>query len=375
MAEMDDLKSFYGAGKLRAARLALLPVAGPEAASRCLAALKEDGVAFTEFLRSQDLLPLWHDCLQSGGLLASLPQQTENIFRQARREAAVSYLAQQVALQNLDRLFEAEGIGYAVMKGVQVRERVYSTPSARTCGDIDVLVSEEVKLTAARLLTELGYSVYISAENISHEVTFSKPPVDFDLHWNILRPGRTRVNVTRQLLERRQRVNGFWGLSESDTLFLMLTHPAFAKYVCSPNMGLSRVADFLLWIRQQQVDWSAVRFVLEQTGLNSAAWIMLSWVRILAPADEQNQIDAWRYTIRPGRMRARYLQAWLDHDLPTRWLNYPKRIQLGMTLFLHDRPADILHALRGWRRARRSASADVRSFEIALHKSLQRERY
>lgn len=370
MAEMAGLKNLCGAEKLRTARLALLPVAGPEAASRCLAALKEDGVALTEFLRSQDLLPLWHDCLQSGGLLASLPQQTENIFRQARREAAASYLAQQSALQHLDRLFEAEGISYVVMKGVQVRERVYSTPSARPCGDIDVLVSEEDKLMAARLLTKLGYSAYINAENISHEATFSRPPVDFDLHWNILRPGRTRVNVTHQLLERRQRVNGFWGLSESDTLFLMLTHPAFAKYVCSPNMGLSRVADFLLWIRHQQVDWTAVRLVLEQTGLKSAAWTMLSWFRMLASEDQQNQIDAWRGTIQPGRMRARYLQAWLDHDLPSRWLKHPKRIQFGMTLFLHDRPADILHALRGWRRARRSASADARFFETSLHNSL-----
>ena len=70
-----------------------------------------------------------------------------------------------------------------------------------------------------------------------------------------MRPGHTRIDMTEGLLARRQWSNGYWGLSDSDTVFLLLTHPAFVRYVCSPNMGLGRVADFLLWIQKRQVDW------------------------------------------------------------------------------------------------------------------------
>jgi hypothetical protein len=141
----------------------------------------------------------------------------------------------------------------------------------------------------------------------------------------------------------------------------MLTHPAFAKYVCSPNMGLARVADFLLWIGRRPVDWPAVLELLERSGLRTAAWTMLSWFRMLAPPETLELIDGWLEDLRPGVLRRAYLRQWLDRDLPSRWLDRPLLIQVGFTLALHDRPGDALHALAGLSAARQSRERDMRA--------------
>jgi hypothetical protein len=64
-------------------------------------------------------------------------------------------------------------------------------------------------------------------------------------------------------------------------------------------------------------------------------------------------------SVRPGRLRAAYLGQWLERDLPSRWLDKPYLIQFGFTLALHDRPADVMHALGGLRLARRNRLRDM----------------
>lgn len=340
-------------------RLALLPAATPIDVEGLHAALAEGGADFLEFVVGQDLGPLWHHTLQSHGLLESLPRETTEPLREARMAAAMGYLAQRAALERLDKLFEEAGIAWVAMKGSHVRECAYPDPALRPASDIDLLIAPADRRRAARVLIDAGYTVHAEPANISHEATFSLGFVDVDLHWHMLRPGRTRVDLTAELLARRQRVNGVWGLSDADTVFLMLTHPAFAKYVCSPNMGLARVADFFLWIRERPVAWPAVLGLLERAGLKTAAWTMLTWFRMLAPADAHATLDGWIESVRPGRLRVAYLRQWLARDLPTRWLDRPFLIQWGFTLPLHDRPGDVLHALAGLHEARRNRARDI----------------
>lgn len=58
--------------------------------------------------------------------------------------------------------------------------------------------------------------------------------------------------------------------------------------------------------------------------------------------------------------QAAYLRQWLERDLPTRRLERPLLIQFGFTLPLHDRPGDMLHALRGLREAKQNRQRDLR---------------
>lgn len=345
--------------RLKNDRLALLPAAAHADPAACVAALAEGGADFLGFVLALDLGALWHYTLQSAGLLETLPADSVDALHQARVSAAMGYLAQRVAVDRLDRLFEAEGIAYVVMKGVHVRECVYPDPALRPASDIDILISPSDRRRAAQALAGAGYTVHANPANISHEASFSQGAVDIDLHWHMLRPSRTRVDLTAGLLARRQRTGSQWGLSDSDTLFLMLTHPAFAKYVCSPNMGLGRVADFLLWIQKRPVDWAAVLKLLDTAGLKTAAWTMLSWFRMLATPDVQAALDAWIDTLSPGRLRAAYLGRWLEHDLPSRWLDKAFLIQFGFTLALHDRPGDVMRALSGLLQARRNQTRDM----------------
>jgi hypothetical protein len=347
------------APRLKNERLALLPAVGDVDPSRCHAAIAGGGSRLLDLILAKDLGPLWHDRLHSNSLLESLPSDTIDALRKAHISAAKGYLAQRAALDRLDRLFEAEGVAYVAIKGAHVRECVYPDPALRPASDIDILILPSDRRRAARALLDAGYSAHPELANVSHEATFSHHPVDIDLHWSILRPGRTRVDMTESLIERRQRTQRIWGLSDSDTLFLMLTHPAFAKYVCSPNMGLVRVADFLLWINRRPVDWPRVLQLLDRAGLKTAAWTMLSWFRMLVPEEVRATIDGWIDTVRPHRLRAAYLAAWLAHDLPSLWLGYPFLIQVGFTLPLHDRPGDALRALLGLHRSRRNRRRDV----------------
>lgn len=322
--------------------------------------LEEGGRELVDLVLAQDLGSLWHHHLQAGGVLDSLPADWIEELRRARVSAAVGYLAQRTALGGLDNLFAVEGIPYVVMKGGQVRECVYPDPALRPASDIDILISPADRRRASQVLVDAGYAAHVKQISISHEATFSRGAVDIDVHWNILRPGRTRTDLTAELLRQRQRLDGFWGLSDEDVLFLMLTHPAFSKYVCSPKMGLGRVADFLLWVQKRDADWPTVLLRLEQAGLKTAAWVMLSWFRTLATPEIGGRLDAWIGTVRPGRLRAAYLSQWLQRDLPSRWLERMFLIRFGFTLPLHDRLGDMLRALTGLQQARRHQLRDAR---------------
>jgi hypothetical protein len=162
--------------------------------------------------------------------------------------------------------------------------------------------------------------------------------------------------MTQALLKRRQRLNEFWGLDDSDAIFLMLVHPAFAKYVCC--MASVNVVDFALWLRKRPVDWDKVAHRLTNAGLKTAAWTVLTWIHMLLKSENIPVPSVFMNEIRPGPFRSRYLTYWLEHNLVERWFYTPLMIQVCFTLLLHDRPSDSVHAISGLMRARRTQSSD-----------------
>ena len=275
-------------------RQALLPVAQSVAPADCCAALLGGGPAFLEFVLAQDLGPLWHHRLQAAGLLDALPVASAEALRAARQTAAAGYLAHRWALAQVDQLFSGQGIAYVVMKGVHVRECIYPDPALRPACDLDILIAPQDRRRAAQLLLDNGCTAQVLPNNVSFEASFRQGPVDIDLHWSMLRGGRTRVDMTAGFLARRTQTNGVWGLCDSDALFMMLTHPAFGKYVCSPNMGLGRVADFMQWVQQKPVDWPVVVALLEAAGLKTSSCNMPASFRILAHPHLARIPDLWR---------------------------------------------------------------------------------
>jgi putative nucleotidyltransferase-like protein len=344
------------------ARLALSPCDPSSEPSAMAGLLSRSGPEFTQFLLEFGLAPYWNAAVASEAGCAQVPASCLKGLQEARLAAAARYLAQQDAIHALDRVFESAGIRYAVMKGAAIRERIHADPSIMLANDIDVLVAPADRVAATALLAGAGFKVHLDPANISHEILLHSDSAEIDLHWNILRPGRTRMDVTAELLSRRVRVNGFWTLSDTDSTFLMLIHPVFSKYICSPHMGLARVMGFLLWLTKAQPYWPRVLEMLGRAGLKTAAWAMLGWYLALAPDSLRPFLSEWRDSVRPGLLRAAYLDLWLRHNLPSRLIGYPPAIQFGLTAFLHDHPSDALIAYRGWHRARRNRDHDANAF-------------
>src|SRR5688572_14446419 len=128
-------------------------------------------------------------------------------------------------------------------------------------------------------------------------------------------------------------------------------------------MGLHRVADIVLWLQKFNVDWPALRQQLHTSGLKTAAWTMLSLVRMLSPDRFAPAVDGPLQLLRPRRLRAAYLGSWLNQDMSARFTHLHIARLLGLSLFLHDQPGGAWRALRGWQRSRGSRAKDAGVFE------------
>ena len=327
--------------------------------AQALAALDPDEIpAFTQFLVWHKLGALWHQNLETADLLGSINRESARILRTNRIETTALYLAQRQALAEIDQLFEQNSIPYVAVKGTSIREIVYPDAALRPASDIDILVASERRLEAARVLIEAGYEFDPNPENIDWEATFSRGPISIDLHWNILRSGRTRHDTVPGLLERRKRRDFHWSLSVPDSMTMMLVHPAFTKYVTSSNMSLISVVDMLLFLGSQRVDWDTVANRLEEMGLRTAAWTVSTWFRIISPVGSLAKTDSVYARLQPGPARRAYLGFWVKNDLASHWLNHPLPIQVGFTLALHDQLSDAATAIAGWLQTRSARHRD-----------------
>ena len=335
-----------------AAPKAALLAAFQDAASADLTrALAEGGPSLEALILEQQLGPLWH-------ARTKVPP-----FAKSRADAAMFYIRQTAALRDIDDLFEQRGIRYAVFKGAGIRDLIYDDPSVRVCWDIDVLVAPDQRTAAAGALVDAGYRLRVDPMLASHEVTLTKDLVAIDLHWQLLRPGRTPPSMTSQMLERRARHGDAWTLSDADTLLVLLVHPTFSKHLSTSQMGLHRLADIALWLQKRRTEWPSLVRELDTAGLKTAAWTMLSLVRMLSPDRFTEVLDPPLRALQPNRLRAAYLRTWLTRDLSARFAHLHLARLLGFSVFLHDQPSGAWRALRGWQRSRGSREEDTSVFE------------
>jgi hypothetical protein len=335
-------------------------------------ALDDSGPEFVTFVVDHGLGPLWH------------ARTGRDEFHSSRLSAEALFLAQQHALGEIDTVLEEAEIDYAVIKGAAIRLLLNENPAIRACHDLDLLVRPEDRVRAASALVNVGFAAKPDSRSIDRELILSPGLVDVDLHWGLLREGRLRRDFTADMLDRRRQSGGLWMLNPEDSFFLLLVHPAFAKHLAGWEMGLHRVADIVVWLRTQSHDWQIVHTLLEQNGVQTAAWATLRWVQLLTSGSgvmwERLQprslaaMNKMMSELRPGRLRQAWLDRWLRNDLSERasaaahWSRL-----LGFSLFLHDTPADVLRALAGWYRAHRRRSADLEAFrkltgeQIAFH--------
>ena len=332
-------------------RTAMLAANMDVSAETLIRHLDESGPEFVPFVVDHGLGPLWHS------------RTSRDEFHESRLTAEALYLAQQRALEEIDAVLDGAGIEYTVIKGAANRELLYDNPAIRACYDLDLLVRPDNRVAAVSALTGIGFIASPKAHNIGHELVLTKDSVDVDLHWGLLREGRLRTDPTAAMLDRRQRPGDMWTLNGEDAFFLLLVHPAFAKHLAGWDMGLHRVVDIVETIRKGDYDWQTVRAALEISGVRTAAWATLRWVQLLAGTHVQVELDSMMSELCPGRLRRAWLNHWLEMDLSARTSHAHWLRLLGLSLFLHDTPRDLVRAISGRLRAQQRAAADLADFK------------
>jgi Uncharacterised nucleotidyltransferase len=348
----------------RAALAPLLPdVGATELANSCEIALETGEEQFMELLLEQDLAPLWDSCIKHHGGDLSLSESFRKAMHSARLQATGSYLLQDKALALVRQVLERAKVPHAVIKGAHTREQYYDEPALRPAVDLDVLVSNQSNRPAIAALHGAGFKLQGRPNNISHECSLVKGKINVDLHWDILRPGRTRIPMAQLLLDTRRDYGTHWGPSEEASLFMLLVHPVFTKYLTTPHATLVRQLDLVYLLHKHTPDWTVICGWLNCAGLKTAAWLSLQWLEMLtgfnAPAEVMTGLQ-------PGRTRRRYLRYWLRKNLPSRWLGLATLVQLGFTLPAHDTLPDALRAVRLAHTSRRSGSEMLAALEKEL---------
>jgi len=349
----------------RLQRLALLPTADALPINELRSTLQRlsevEQRQLLALILTQGLQFFWLEALRTLPDLSFTEAWREQLKAQCFSDTA-RYLAQKKALIELDRLFEKEQIPYAVFKGAHIREIVYANPAYRPSVDIDLLVSPSVKFRSVQALCANGYTLFPDPANISHEVSLAKDNVHLDLHWYIMRPGRTRIELTDLFLQSRQRCSYFWALDNDMTLLVMLAHPVFTKYSTAPQSLIVRLTDLRKWNSRQTIDWQRLLHLLEDTGLKTAAWITATIFSNLTGCHLPASIYE---AIRPKHPKQFLLQQWLTLNLSSKSANYPIFPKYIFTLLAHDRLSDFARLARLYLKQKKSAEAALMELQKA----------
>jgi hypothetical protein len=356
MSKRPDCYSLH-----RSALVPLLPNAPAGALIQsCEHAAASGEADFITFLVQQGLAPLWDE--QVARVDSSLPFSQEAITKlhESRLHTTGNYLLQHHSLQLARNTLDEANIPHVITKGSHTRELYYDTPALRPALDIDMLVKPEDRLDAIKAFQAQGFTFHALAENISHECNLVKGNTAIDLHWDIMRPGRTREPMVTELLDNRVDYGSHWGLSHGATLFLMLVHPVFTKYTTTPYASLVRLVDLAQLLHRHPESAEDAVPILHKAGLATAGWITLTWLDLLTDSPQARSLAE---KIEPGRVRRKYLHQWLANNLSTRLLRNPLLIQLAFTLPAHDTFKDAVRALMQTRRYRQAADATLAAMQ------------
>ncbi len=351
-------------GRYRYHKLALAPLLRqPEPFLEEISALsvpvKEDLLIF---IRRNDLGAMWCQLLRRYPRFLIFSQELLQLLERDSLELAARYLIQQHVLNTVAAIFDGKSIVYAVFKGVHVRELLYDQPSVRPAVDIDILIHSADVSKAIEALTDMGFSLEVKEQNVSHEVTLYYKNVAVDLHWHILRPVRLRMSLTDEFLARRRLYPSCAGFDVETTLFIMLVHPVFTKYSTTSMASLVRFVDLLRWVEKQPVDWENLLNVFSRYGVCTAAWIT---ARYLNKVTGMSLPDDFVRKIRPSFLKRTYLNIWIQYDLASKLMPYPVLIQIGLTLPAQDSFSDAVRFVRTLSAEKKVASEKKREILTA----------
>jgi len=300
-------------------------------------------------LVTDQLDQLFLDAASANGLVAGLPARLVEVLAARKLQVVANVIRQEHVLGEACGVLDEFGVEHVVFKGALLRTLVYTKPHLRPAVDVDILVEPGSVPRVVRLFEQRGYGVSVAAHSDTHELSVTRQGVLIDVHRSLLRPGRMRTDITREIVEARVRRGSLWGPGDAHLTVAMLVHPAITDHVTG---RLSSAMDLDLWIRGAAVPWAQAIALLRRIGLRTAAWAMLAWTQALfaTPVPE----TVWR-ELAPGPLRRPYLEAWLRHHPARLYNRHPLLVRGTFSLALQDRMGDAARAL--WMLARKDRVA------------------
>jgi len=296
-------------------------------------------------LASDQVDQLFLQAAGTAGLDDTLPAPLVARLTERRMAVAVDVIRQEHLAGEVRAVLDEAGVEHVVIKGALVRQFLYAKPYHRPSADVDVVVPRRAMGRVTRLLEQRGYTLTVAAHSDTHEVWLQKLGAGVDLHWTLMRPGRMRREITHDLLSSRVLRGALWGPSDPYLTVMMLVHPAITDHVTA---RLVSAVDLDRWLRQGSPPWEQIVGILDRIGLRTAAWTMLLWTHGLLGTPVPPEI--WR-ALDPGRLRKRYLEAWLKRHPARLYARRPNVVRALFSLALQDQARGAARAV--WRMAKK----------------------
>jgi len=249
-----------------------------------------------------------------------LPTPLADLFRQDRVVTAARNMVFEQVGEECIRTLRAAGIPTILLKGLDYATRLYhGQAGARPTADVDLLVPNESRRAAFRVLDRLGFEPRACAPGFDepdyHEVAWRRSGVEVDLHMALVPFVRCRIDYPEIWSEARPSRIG-----ETETLVLAPPHAAIFQ---SLHMGVDHFAVPAIYL----VDLA--RLLPEPTALANAQAIATKW-RCRAPFITAVGLAAaflpgWHAAATLARLPLRSRKV-IDSYGPTRPLSRPEQL-------------------------------------------------
>jgi hypothetical protein len=287
-------------------------------------------------LRRQRLTPYLYSLLMAAGRENSVSPAVLNCLEADYAWALKQNLDQQQETRKILKALNGAGIEAILLKGADLRLRLYPEAAARPMNDLDLLIGQKQYPEARRVLEHLGYrlSPFCAEprpgfrERFENELFFNPPPgksLGLDLHWEI-RSGAGYYRLPTQDLQARAQ-----GLVWAGLPVKVLAPEHALMHLClhllEDPYGLIPVLDLALLLRSLPVDWPFFLEEAESFHCGVPVGLVLSQLAPLLPESIPPPVMAALGRVRPGFPEklifsnrwgslSHYLAVWHHYSLP-----------------------------------------------------------
>ena len=299
-------------------------------------------------LRKSRLTPLIYAQLRQRNQHLQLPPAFLNEFQLDYASALkTAALQEQEALQ-VFRALHVAGVAFILLKGADLRLRVYEDTAQRPMNDLDILIDQANLPQARKILASLDYTLFTNSvdpfpgywEHFGHELGFDPPQggiLPIEVHWQI-RAVNSLYHIPYRAVRHKTVSVDFQGLPTSvldrEHLLIHLCLHAFSHFHDDKLKSLPAyiLIDIGLTLRRLGVDWSVFLAIAEKFQCQAPIYFTLKEVARLIPHDIPPAALAELRSHQPGlaekvalSLRLRFFTKTLAvtrHHPPREWLSF-----------------------------------------------------